>query len=108
MCVLCNNLLMIYLVAMDASTTLLLGYYYDLLLRDINADLLTDKMCSARLLTDCEQAVISSGHSVHHRNLLLLEHVRYMDLPTLMTFCKLLQEIWPRIGLQLITGTYVC
>ena len=92
---------------MDASTTLLIGYYYDVLLRDINADLITDKMRSAGLLTDYEQAVISSGHSVHHRNWLLLEYVRYMDMQALVTFCELLQEIWPKIGLQLATGTYI-
>ena len=93
---------------MDANTSLLIGYYYDVLLRDINADLITDKMCSAGLLTDCEQAIISSGHSVHHRNWLLLEYVRHMDMQALVTFCELLQETWPQIGLQLTTGTYVC
>lgn len=93
---------------MDANTSLLIGYYYDVLLRDINADLITDKMCSAGLLTDCEQPIISSGHSVHHRNWLLLEYVRHMDMQALVTFCELLQETWPQIGLQLATGTYVC
>ena len=61
-------------------------------------------MFSVGLLTACEQIVISSGHSVHQRNWLLLEHVRHMDEQTLMAFCELVQEIWPQIGLKLITG----
>ena len=92
---------------MDATATLLVGYHYDVLLRDINADMLTDKMRSAGLLTDNEKTVISTGHSVHHRNWLLLEHVRHMDMQALVTFCELLQKTWPQIGLQLITGMYV-
>ena len=84
--------------------TLLIGYYHGFLLRDIDADQLTDKMCSTGLLTDHQQTVISSGHTVHHRNWLLLEHVRHMDLESLPKFFKLLQEEWPEIGSQLIVG----
>ena len=93
---------------MDASiTTLLVGYYYDVLLRDIDADVLTDKMCTTGLLAEHERAIIYSGHSIHHRNMLLLEHVRHMDLQALVTFCELLQEMWPQIALQLTTGMHV-
>ena len=87
--------------------TLLIGYYHGLLLRDMNADQLTDKMCSTGLLTDYEQTVISSGHTVHQRNRLLLEYVRRMELKILFEFCKLTLEEWPEIGLQLITGRYM-
>ena len=87
--------------------TLLIGYYHGLLLRDIDADLLTDKMCSTGLLTADEKSVISSGHTVHHRNWLLLEHVRHFELQLLLQFCKLIKEEWIEIGSQLITGTYV-
>ena len=86
--------------------TLLIGYYHGLLLRDINADLLTDKMCSIELLTDDKQALISSGHTIHHRNWMLLEHVRHMDPKVLLEFCRLALEEWPEIGSQLITGMY--
>ena len=84
--------------------TLLIGCYHGLLLRDIDADQLTDKMCSTELLTDHQQTVISSGHTVHRRNWLLLEYVRQLDLESLLKFCKLLQEEWPEIGTQLIMG----
>ena len=76
-------------------------------MRDIDADQLTGKMCSAGLLTDHQQTVISSGHTVHHRNWLLLEYVRQMDPESLLKFCKLLQEEWTEIGIQLIIGTYI-
>ena len=85
--------------------TLLIGYYHGLLLRDIDADqLTTDKMCSTGLLTDHQQTVITSGHTVHHRNWLLLEYVRQLDLQSLLTFCKLLKEECPEIVMQLIMG----
>ena len=92
------------LVGAVSNSTLLIGYFHGLLLRDVDADQLIDKMCSTGLLTDYEQNVISSGHTVHHRNWLLLEYVRCMDLQLLLKFCKLLQEEWPEIGSQLIMG----
>ena len=88
--------------------TLLIGYYHGLLLRDIDADHLTNKMCSTGLLTHDEISLISSGHTVHHRNWLLLEHVRKFELKCLLQFCKLIKEEWVEIGSQLIAGTYVC
>ena len=93
---------------MMSTTTLLIGYYHGLLLRSIDADMLTDKMCSVWVLTANEQMVISSGHSVYQKNWLLLYHVQHMGTQALSTFCELVQEIWPQIGSQLITGTYVC
>ena len=91
-------------LAMMPTTTLLIGYYHGLLLNNIDADLLIDKMCSVGLLTAHEQNAISSGHSVYHKNWLLLEHVRQMKVQAVMTFCDLIQQIWPQIGVQLITG----
>ena len=87
--------------------TLLIGYYHGLLLRDISVDLLTDKMYSSGLLTADDQFFISSGHSVHHRNWLLMEYVRHMDLQFLLEFFKLVEEEWPEIGSQLNAGTHV-
>ena len=92
---------------MMATSALLIGYYHGLLLSSIDADLLVDKMCSVGLLSAHEQTIITSGHSVYHRNWLLLEHVRHMDVQAAVTFCELVQEIWPQLGLQLITGSYI-
>ena len=89
---------------MMTTATLLIGYYHGLLLRSIDADVLIDKMCPIGLLTAHEQSIISSGHSVHQSNRLLLNHVCYMDEQALITFCELVQEIWPQIGSQLIAG----
>ena len=60
------------------------------------------------MLTYQELKVILSGHSSHHRNWLLLEHVRHMDSQTLLAFSKLVKDIWPQIGMQLITGIELC
>ena len=95
-----------YVLGIVSFSTLLIGYYHGLLLRDINADMLTKKMCSIGLLDVHEEVFISSGHSVHHRNWLLLENVRHLDEQFLLKFCKLLQEDWLEIGSQLNTGTY--
>ena len=92
---------------MMSTTTLLIGYYHGLLLRSIDADMLTDKMCSVGLLTAHEQFFISSGHSVYQKNQLLLYHVQHMNVQALLTFCELVQDFWPQIGSQLITGMYI-
>jgi len=88
-------------------STLLIGYYHGLLLRDTNADSLIDDLYSTGLLTAHEQNVILSGHSFNHRNWLLLEYVRHMDSQALLAFSELVKDVWPQIGLQLVTGTYV-
>ena len=93
--------------AMMTTTTLLVGYYRGLLLKVIDFDLLKDKMYSLGLLTANEQVIISSGYSVYQKNWLLLNQVQQMDVQAFLTFCKLVQEIWPQIGSQLISGTYV-
>ena len=77
-------------------------------MRDIDADLLINKMCSTGLLlTGDEISVICSGHTVHHRNWLLLEHVRHFELELLLPFCNLLKEKWVETGSQLTTGMYL-
>ena len=73
-------------------------------MRSIDADLLIDKMCSVGLLNIHDQKFISSGHSVHQKNQLLLNHIHHMEIQALLAFCKLVQETWPQIGSQLIAG----
>ena len=91
---------------MMTTGTLLIGYYHGLLLSIIDANILTNDMCSVGLLTSHEQIVISSDHSIYQRNWLLLEHVRHMNVQALMAFCDLVQEIWPLNGSQLTTGVH--
>ena len=96
------------LIGMMATPTLLIGYYYGLLMQSIDADLLTGKMYLVKLLTATECSIISSGHSVHHRNWMLLEHVRHMDVQALVKFCELVQGIWPQVGQLIIhAGIYI-
>ena len=94
----------IHAIAMASPRTLLIGYYHGVLLRDINADSLVDDMCSSCLLSTCDKNIISAGHSVHHRNWLLLEHVRHMEAKTYLAFCELVLSLWPEVGSQLIIG----
>ena len=89
-----------------SSSTLLISYYHGLLLRDTNADLLIGDLYYGGLLSAHEQNVILSGHSLHYRNWLLLEHVRHMDSSSLMIFSKLVKDLWPQIGIQLVKGMY--
>ena len=101
-----TNLFICYIATLLPST-LLIGYYHDLLLKYIDSNLLINKLYSNGLLTDSEKELISTGHSIHQRNQLLLEHVRHMQTKTLMIFCEYVQEIVPKVGLQLVTGSYI-
>ena len=74
-------------------------------MRDINADLLMDKMSSNGLLPAHDQELILTGQSLQHRNWLLLEHVRHMKMESLIKFCEFVQSSSPQVGLQLIKGT---
>ena len=94
-----------YSVGISSTSTLLVGYYHGLLLRDTNADSLMGDLYSIGLLSAQEQNIVLSGHSSHHRNWLLLEHVRHMDSQTLSVFSELVQDVWPQIGMQLVTGS---
>ena len=95
-------------VGLLSTSMLLIGYYHGILLRDTSVDPLINDLCSTGLLTAQKLNVISSGHSLHHRNWLLLEHVRHMDSLALLEFSELVKNVWPQIGLQLITGIELC
>ena len=75
-------------------------------MRDINADLLMDKLSSDGLLAAHDQELILTGQSMHQRNCLLLEHVRHMEMQAIMKFCEFVQGSSPQVGLQLIKGNY--
>ena len=91
-------------LALISPSTLLIGYYHSLLMRNIKADLLMDKMSSNGLLAPHDQELILTGHSMHQRCWLLLEHMRHMEMQMLMKICESIQEISPQVGLQLIAG----
>ena len=91
-------------IGVISTSTLLIGYYHGLLLRDTSADSLVGDLCSTGLLTAQELNVILSGHSSHHRSQLLLEYVQHLDSQALLMFSELVNDVWPHIGMQLITG----
>ena len=74
---------------MSSTSTLLIGYYHGLLLRDTNADSLMGDLYSIGLLSTREQNIVLSGHSSHHRDWLLFEYVRHMDSQALLVFSEL-------------------
>ena len=88
------------------TSMLLIAYYHGLLLRDANVDLLMGDLCCNELLTAHQQVVIFSGHSLHHRNWLLLEHACHMDTQSLLVFSELVKKVWPHIGIQLLAGMH--
>ena len=91
-------------VALISPSTLLIGYYHSLLMKNINPHLLMDTISSNGLLAAHDQELILTGHSMHQRCWLLLEHVRHMEMQMLMKICESVQEISPQVGLQLIAG----
>lgn len=93
----------IFCIATLLSSTLLIGYYHALLLKDLDVNFLINKMCSNGFLTTCEQELILAGHSVYQRNYLLLEHMRNMETKAL---CEFILESNPEVGLQLDAGMY--
>ena len=95
-------------VGISSTSTLLISYYHGLLLRDTNADSLIGELYSAGLLSSQEQNIVWSGHSCYHRNWLLLEYVRHMDSQALLAVSKLIKDVWPQIGLQLVIGNGYC
>ena len=94
----------LYYLGTLPTSTLLIGYYHGLLLRDTSADSLISDLYSNGLVTAQELSVILFGHSFHHRNWLLLEYVRHMNSNALLVFSELVKDLWPQIGTQLTTG----
>ena len=96
--------LYIYWVGVLSASTLLNDYCYGLLLRDTSADTLIGDLYSVGLLSAQELNMVLSGHSIHYRNRLLLEHVRHFNSQHLLVFIELVKDVWPQIGMQLVKG----
>ena len=58
----------------------------------IDADMLMDPMSLNGLLAAHDQELILTGQSKHQRNWLLLEHMRHMEMQTLVKFCEIVRE----------------
>ena len=97
---------MIFTAVMSISS-LLIGYYHGLLLRDIDVDQLSDVMCSSGLLAADDKILIVVSHSSHQKKCMLLEIARHMNEENLPHFCQAVQEVCPQIGLQMNKGTRV-
>ena len=85
-------------------STLLFGYYHDLLVTKLDTKCITN-MYSTGLLTLHEQELILAGHSMHQRKCLLLEDVRHLETKSLIKFCECIEESIPTVAAQL-AGMY--
>ena len=82
---------------MISTSTLLIGYYHGLLMRDVNVNQLNDKIAP-------DQNIFLTSHSIHHKKYLLLEIVRNMDEGDILKICQALEEVCPHISSQLNKG----
>ena len=73
-------------------------------MRNIDVNLVIDKMCLNNLLAPSDQEMMFTAHSIHQRNWVTLEYVRSNGIQVLVKFCEFMQEILPEVGLQLLTG----
>jgi len=103
------SLLILFInTAMISISTLLIGYYHGLLMRDIGVDQLNTKMHTSGLLTANDQNSLLASHSSHHKKYLVLETIRHMDEENIFKFCHILKEVCPQICLQLNKGEEFC
>ena len=86
-------------------STLLIGYYYGLLLRDLNVEETVEIMRSNDSLASQDQALVFSGYSGHQRKIILLEIIRQKDLKYISAFCELMIDFDLEIGSVLLKGT---
>ena len=86
-------------------STLLIGYYYGLLLRDLDVEETVEIMRSNDSLALQDQALVFSGYSGHQRKIILLEIIRQKDLKYVSAFCELLIDFDLEIGSVLLKGT---
>ena len=56
----------------------------------MDADIVVQQMLTQQLLSDEEVEILMNASSNYHKNCLLLEKIRLMDMQALELFCKLL------------------
>lgn len=73
-------------------------------MKEMNPDTMVKRMAAEGLLSKNDQDFITIGHSLHHKNALLLSCVQKFSIQALQAFCELVQELWPMVGTQLLAG----
>ena len=93
-----------YFIAATPTSTLLVGYYYDVLLKYVNADQIVGEMISAELLSIQYQDIIFTVHSAYQRSRLLLLYTSYMNTQAFFVFSAVVRNHCPKIGSLLNVG----
>ena len=80
-----------------------IDHYYDCLSVNMDAEVVVQLMISQQLLSE---DIVMTAQSSYHKNCLILEQARLMDVPTLVTFCETLKAASSQrsIGETLLQG----
>jgi len=81
-----------------------IDHFTDFLLVSLKHEILLPSMHSCGLLADHDLEVIATGPTGYHRNRLILNCVRHMDINGLFIFSKVLHETHPQINIPLMDG----
>ena len=73
--------------------TEVISYYYPYLLKHMDADSVSHMMHCNHLITDDDYEAITTAPNDNTMNVVILEYVRAMDLPTLLKFADLLKAV---------------
>ena len=89
--------------------TEVISYYYPYLLQHMDADSVSHMMHCNHLITDDDYEAITAAPNDSIMNVVILEYVRAMDLPTLLKFADLLKAVETQmsIGSCLEYCTYI-
>lgn len=82
----------------------MIDHFTDFLLVSLDDQLLLPSMYSHGLLADCDIELITTGPTSYHRNKLIINCVRHMDITGLLFFSRVLKETHPHIYLPLADG----
>ena len=66
---------------------------YNYMSREMNSDLIEQRLISLKLFNQDELHIIVTAASKYQKNCLILEKVRSMDMASLKIFCRLLESI---------------
>ena len=81
----------IYHFCFAATVTEFIDQFYDYLSVNMNGDLVLKMMVSQQQIA-WKDDVMTAAQSCYHKNCLILEKARVMDIQALLSFCKMLQE----------------
>ena len=88
-----NYVILCSLLAIVSDHTEVISYYYPYLLQHMDGDSVSHVMHSNHLITDDDYQAISAAPNDWMMNIIILQYIRVMDLPTLLKFTDFLKTI---------------